>query len=437
MFRKLRERLQYYIETLLFAVGIKKYVNMYAHDDHRITLREGYDSMNIVNVLDLEIVNAETNPLSANIETFLATIVNYADKFTEKFKTLRVVKEHDDGMTTLVKSGAVEEIRCVKGHPDIQLKVMYYTSRPAVRIYFPKKKRHIVDALIEKAWNPGLYYTHSSWAVNKEVFVHYLVTDNTGEQYFKECSIGDNKKYNVKDWRLNYTQETTRLFFNMVDRIAKKNKESGKIELGSSGLHILTGPPGTGKTALIYRMIKDLTTTTEGNIKFLFLSPEIFNMFSGDKLTALLLRFSEIHTGPVVLILEDAAMFVEAAEDHTLSRNLAAAGLKNLTDGITTILLPHVHVILTHNSAKELDQAVTRANRCLTMLHVGPLDNEDHVNSWLSYHKIPRKLLDKYKFYNESYDSETVSLAELYELKERHKLYGDTLGYEDDSVIAD
>ena len=122
MFRKLRERLQYYIETLLFAVGIKKYVNMYAHDDHRITLREGYDSMNIVNVLDLEIVNAETDALSANIETFLATIVNYADKFTEKFKTLRVVKEHDDGMTTLVKSGPIDEIRCIKGHPDIQLR---------------------------------------------------------------------------------------------------------------------------------------------------------------------------------------------------------------------------------------------------------------------------------------------------------------------------
>lgn len=136
----------------------------------------------------------------------------------------------------------------------------------------------------------------------------------------------------------------------------------------SGRLHILSGPPGTGKTHLIRALL-----STKGAI-FVLADSKCIEQIQGPALLPVLLNHKRDRKGAIVLIVEDGDKSIvprDGAESSSVS------SLLNLGDGILGSVLD-VRIVITSNVAKlEMDRAVLRPGRLGKHVEVGNLSNED------------------------------------------------------------
>ena len=209
---------------------------------------------------------------------------------------------------------------------------------------------------------------------SKETNVLFLVKDGHGAM-FTPMDMAPNSKYVKKDYKYNYSPDILESYVVMRDNILAKQ----------SGLYILYGDPGCGKTALIYRLIDELSSKSK-DYRVIYCTPEILSILGTPEFTALLIELRRNCKGPIVLLLEDAGEFIEMRD----SRDSATTAILNLTDGLLgTMLGSGINFIISYNKeGMSVDQALLRNGRLKRKLHFLPLD-PDQVMEWCTYHKVP------------------------------------------------
>ena len=143
----------------------------------------------------------------------------------------------------------------------------------------------------------------------------------------------------------------------------KFSKMEEYLENGRSGLILLSGEPGTGKSTFI----KHLTTITDR--KIIYMPPT-----GADQLTSPdFISFIMGHRGSV-LLLEDAEKALRSRDSQD---NGAISNLLNITDGILGDCL-NITVIATFNIDREkIDSALVRKGRLLVEHHFKALSSDD------------------------------------------------------------
>ena len=130
------------------------------------------------------------------------------------------------------------------------------------------------------------------------------------------------------------------------------NKLFDLIEAEKSGLIILSGIPGSGKSTLIKYMAQEIKTRP-----FYYMSLDSLNILSSPRFT----NFCLNHLINSVLVLEDC-------EKLLLSRNInmgsGISTILNITDGIIGDLL-NIKIITTLNTSDKIDSALLRKGRLL------------------------------------------------------------------------
>jgi len=162
-------------------------------------------------------------------------------------------------------------------------------------------------------------------------------------------------------------------------------------------LHIINGPPGTGKTYLIRAMIKELT---ESDV--LILPANLVREIDGPGLLTTFINHRRYSNGktPMTLIIEDADACLVARMSDNIS---AISTLLNCADGILGSILD-MRIIATTNQEVEFDKALVRNGRLSQHINVVELHADRANKVYENLTGSARKIL---------YDGPTL-LADIY-----------------------
>lgn len=127
--------------------------------------------------------------------------------------------------------------------------------------------------------------------------------------------------------------------------------------LAETGLSILRGAPGTGKTSYLRHLIAKLTDTH----RFYYLSPDSYGLLGNDNFPELWKNEADQHQNAIpVIVIEDAENLLM---ERVAGAHNPVSTLLNLTDGFIGDLV-RVHIICTLNcDVASLDDAILRPGR--------------------------------------------------------------------------
>jgi hypothetical protein len=167
-----------------------------------------------------------------------------------------------------------------------------------------------------------------------------------------------------------------------------------------SGLSILDGPPGTGKSSFIRHLMGKLKSSH----RFFFVPPSVIDVVSNSSFVSFWSRQQMSHKGrQFVLVLEDseAALMKRAADNHSL-----VSSLLSVTDGLLGDFMK-IQVICTINCKyQDIDPALRRAGRLVAHRHFPRLS---YSKACSLAEKIGRPIPSREEFFKEDF-----SLAEIY-----------------------
>jgi len=173
------------------------------------------------------------------------------------------------------------------------------------------------------------------------------------------------------------------------DIIEMDKKMQSFLKEKSSGLCILHGDPGTGKTSYIRHIIN----TT--NKSFVIIPPSVGRAMTDPAFTEFLLDEKDS-----IFILEDCEELIESRD--TDSPIGAVSDILNMTDGLLSDIF-NIKFICTFNaSTADIDQALLRKGRCIINYEFKPLCEEKSA-----------ALLDKLGFDGSKCDG-PMTLADIY-----------------------
>lgn len=129
---------------------------------------------------------------------------------------------------------------------------------------------------------------------------------------------------------------------------------------GETGILLVDGPPGTGKTHLVRALIHEAPPT----VTCVVVPNTVSVNVASPAFMEVLLRQSRTTGSATLLILEDADVLLARRDDHRADAS-AVTGLLNMSDGILGQML-QVSVLATSNLGKmEMDLAIMRSGRLL------------------------------------------------------------------------
>ena len=144
----------------------------------------------------------------------------------------------------------------------------------------------------------------------------------------------------------------------------------------SGRLCIMEGVPGTGKTHLVRAMLNEVEKGM-----FVLVPPDMVKNLGGPELLPLLMQYHNYHSGPIILILEDADKCLITRANGEADTSVIQSIL-NLGDGIMGSMLD-IRIIATTNAKKfEMDAAVLRRGRLSRQIQVGPLDEKSAIRAF-------------------------------------------------------
>jgi len=178
---------------------------------------------------------------------------------------------------------------------------------------------------------------------------------------------------------------------------------SEAIQSKQSGLILLHGVPGTGKTTYIKSLISN-----HSNLNFIFIQNEFVNNLLDPDFISFLLQQRN-----AILIIEDAEKVLTSREQS--NQNSVVSTILQLTDGLFSDYL-NIKVICTFNtSLSKIDTALMRKGRMIAMYEFKALSIEK-ANSLLSFLKL--KKTDKALTISDIYNYTDVNYNNL----ERNKI---------------
>lgn len=165
------------------------------------------------------------------------------------------------------------------------------------------------------------------------------------------------------------------------------------FESNESGLILLHGAPGTGKTSYIKNLI-----STKSELNFIFIQNEFVNNLLDPDFISFLLKQRNS-----VLVIEDAEKVIKSRSQ--LKEDSVVSTILQLTDGLFSDYL-NIKIICTFNSnLSEIDSALLRKGRMIAMYEFKPLQMEK-----------TNELLSKLGASN---SDEELTIADIYNHKEK------------------
>ena len=260
--------------------------------------------------------------------------------------------------------------------------------------FFINPSKHLVPGVNNKFWwllRLLNQYKKKSSERNKINIVY------KGDYGFEKIAF-DVKKIDV-DLKDNYNDGFEEIAENIIAGLNDKKK---------SGLYILNGDSGTGKTTFI----RYLASKVNRNI--IFISPDMVDHITDPAFIPFLMN-----NGDSILIIEDAEPALEKRSSGT--RSGAISNILNLTDGLLSDCL-NISIVATFNTkTKVLDEALTRQGRLIYSYTFEKLVIEKSL-------KLLKKLNKKVK----SDITEPMTVAEIYNYGNSNNYtlnYGNKVGF--------
>jgi len=285
------------------------------------------------------------------ITPFVFTIIN--NRYNKKFITdLFSILDPPRKAFKCSQDFGAKDINLSKFTLMIEKDLVLYYDDNDLNFYFNPEKH-----LIESDNNPFyriikllMGYTNRLLEENK---IHVVYK---GEYGFDKLAF-DVKKIDI-DIKANYNDD----FFKISEDIIKNLNNTKQ-----SGLYILSGEPGVGKTSFV----RFLSGKVKRNI--IFVSPDMVNYITDPSFIPFLMNNSDS-----VLIIEDAEPALQKRDGS--GRTGAISNILNLTDGLLSDCL-NISIVATFNTnTKNIDDALLREGRLINSYTFNKLSTEKSKN---------------------------------------------------------
>ena len=254
-----------------------------------------------------------------------------------------------------------KEIRIDEGYfllPKLNAVIGYTlnTNSAGYAIYYDNNKRELIDKYITKLIEaPRPTVVFNSGKIN--------MISNGSNGYVTS-------KYNAPkidlDIKLNYND----------DFLDIHNKIFNNLTKSTSGLYLLHGNPGTGKTSYLLYLMSII-----GNKEIIYMSSDRTSYFGDPNF----IDFLSSKAKESIIIIEDAEKILQSRDSNPF--NEGVSNILSLTDGIPGKLL-NIQIICTFNCKySDLDQALLRKGRLFQTYEFKPLtkDKAQKLSNHLGY----------------------------------------------------
>ncbi|CAF3664255.1 unnamed protein product [Rotaria sp. Silwood1] len=196
------------------------------------------------------------------------------------------------------------------------------------------------------------------------------------------------KQPHITDLKLHYGDEFEIIHEQLLKTLQEKD---------STGITLLHGPPGTGKTYYLRYLINEIKEKS-----LIYVPPDLVNEITKPGFLPFLMQYPNS-----ILIVEDAENIIRDRIQNTILPSQAVANLLNLSDGLLGDAM-HQQIICTFNcDVKGIDPALLRDGRLVV----------EHKFDKLSVEHARRMCVELGIYGNGEDIHEPISLAEIYTRK--------------------
>lgn len=226
---------------------------------------------------------------------------------------------------------------------DVRRKIIVLNEDSTIRIF------SMFD--IDSEFKKRLGEIYQEGVDSSKSSVHILSHTSDRGMYLTDFKIDD--KFLDLDIKLNYNDDFVEISEKIIENLNEVNR---------SGLYLLHGHHGTGKTTFIRHLIRKIDK------RVIFISPNMADQISSPDMIPFLMKYPNS-----VIIIEDSENIIKS---RTGGGNQSVSNLLNISDGILGDCLKF-QIICTFNTNKEeIDKALTRKGRLIQSYEFKPLETE-------------------------------------------------------------
>lgn len=222
-------------------------------------------------------------------------------------------------------------------------------------------------------------------------------------------TVSDNEFYLKSIPLINHNQEFSYDFYNEDFEPVSKRMICALQTKNESGLVLLHGDPGTGKTSYLKYLLHTINKK-----KLIYLPPDLIESLSAPNFISFLLS----QAANSILLIEDAENVLRHRE---AGGSQAVSNILNISDGILGDIL-RLQIVCTFNSPlDQIDPALRREGRCLAEYRFEKLIKDRTKHLMIKLHGK-----------DVMWDKKEMSLAEIFNYKKPHdvsKVHQRTVGF--------
>ncbi len=223
---------------------------------------------------------------------------------------------------------------------------------------------------------------------NRETYVEMIVSHMNG---LMTQRIRFDLDYRGNDLDLHYGEGFSKYHEELLKRIGSRDK----------GIVMFHGPPGTGKTHYVRRLLPDLNALEK---RVILIPKNILGMIESPSFNQFMIQ--NFAGQKIVFIIEDAESIIAKKSEDGTYRSEVVSTLLNITDGILNDIFS-IQAILTFNTnLQSIDDALLRKGRLIAKYEFGFLSREQAL------------IFSKHLGVEIQERKAQYSLAEIYALKE-------------------